>query len=356
MNILKAIINTYIDSYPIKIDSYFLCKKTNKIKLNIKFKNKRSIVCIYLQDLLKKNLSEFADNLHPIDICIISILSNRPDLFKITHIPLSLKDNNTTHKIKNFIKIVDHDFSSNEKNISLRVAGSDNVYNISASEFTYNKNLLNALNFQDAFIVGSHMEDQHIDRIITYRQKFNILNGIVISLFCAIFSIYLLSSNENIYISNDKISISIIYIPFMMYLLAYIINTCPYAHCKILFKWHLISTLIFMSYIFFITYLPYNGNNNSIIDMNNLFTKVELHYPITMFIFYLTAFICLEINNKKIVSKYKQIIIMLILIYLIISAVMGSIITFVALSKFDTIYLVLSIVFFLFLFKIRTKN
>jgi hypothetical protein len=350
MNILKIIINKYNGIYPIKIDSYFLCTKTNEIKLNIKFKNKRSIVCILLQDLLKKNLYNFTQNLHPTDICIISILSNRSDLLSITSLPSSIRDDNIMFKINNHIRIVNQDFSSNEKNILLKVQGSDSTIRLSAADFFQNMDLLNALDFQDAFIIGANIEQEYITTIINHRRKFNILTGIVISLYCAFFIIYLLSTNEDIYIlSNNKISISIICIPLIMSLLAYIINTLSYDSCKFLLKWHLISTLIFMSYIFFITSLPYNTSSHSIISMNNLFNKVELHYPITICVFYLSVFVCLEINNKHIIFKHNQTTIVLILLYLMINTIMSYIFTDISLSKFDIIYLVVSIFFFVFL-------
>ncbi len=156
--------------YLLKVDGYFYCQKENTIMVILQVRNKRIIDTIAISEAVNDNT--LINELHPLDACIIGILSNnaRNGVFDKRNSGWQnmkrLNHNCCFIKNKPVLQVVGHHFNSHGNEMTvLKCLYLNKEIIIPTIDLSNNPALLYALDSSQAVSIGYDASESHMRQI-----------------------------------------------------------------------------------------------------------------------------------------------------------------------------------------------
>ncbi len=276
MNIFKT------SEYALKLDYFYYDDKKSSIIVVIKIRNKRVTYNSPIQKILSDK--QALSSLHPIDLCILGILYNSTALISRDNKSNLARIIDGFHmaKIAPFLQVIGRENLNEDEVITLKLKHINKITHISVIELYKNKNLINALQYQDAISLGCSLSnfdkllyEQITQKKDNYQIKYCLINGIYLS--ALILSILLSSELLKISVLNYQLEFraEILFLPFIILLQNEIRKTHGIKFANILFMTIIGCQIIFIGYFGIIAKLPC-PESNFITDVFNNFYKIMI--------------------------------------------------------------------------------
>lgn len=247
-----------MSEYNLKLDSYYYDSKRATTMVVIKVRNKRVMNTFAINEIFL-NLHAL-ENLHPIDLCILGILSNIKNHGEGQ--ARRILDGFSMEKIQPLIEVDARRFSEKEEVLTLKLRHAGKKLQLSTSELYKNQQLIKALRYQDAIALGHSVSDLpgFIEDSITVEQKKYELTTLIMN--CSFLGLLFLSSftclkSINLSFMNSNFHLEILLLPFIFLVQEKICrsNNLIIANSIILGGYTFYAAFIF--YYGFIVALPY---------------------------------------------------------------------------------------------------
>lgn len=248
--------------YELKLDSFFYDVKSATTKVILKFRNKRATITLALNELLHD--VDKLEALHPIDICVLGVLTNK-DHIKAKHIrPTSVVDNFMMVRMSPIIEIIGSKHDGKEELITVRLKHFDKTITTPASDLAKNKHLINAIKYQDALSLGSSLGgDTHflkssfIKSGLNYNWSILFQSGVVLVIL--LLSILVLGTSIPIVFLGGHFDINseILLLPIIITMLMSLRDKNSKVFFNTIFVTTIVVLIIFVAYFALISHLPY---------------------------------------------------------------------------------------------------
>lgn len=295
--------------YETKLDAYYYDKKRSITMVVIKIRNKRTAIQLPLKELLcdKRALS----TMHPIDLCIIGIISNRASQGKINknehHI--SITDDFFMEKLTPMLEIVGRNYTGAEEIISLKLNPLNTIIQISSVELYDNKSLINAMKYLDSISVGysiGESTDFAQEKITRSNNNFSSVLCIGNSFLLSVMILSTLMIVKPIYIQilwvHLRLHGEILFLPLIFFIQNFLYEMSDASSANKFMIATLSSLVIFFIYFGFVSNLPYPKNNFQTMEFNILHHALISEKPI--YILSLTLTIIINIFTFEILGQF----------------------------------------------------
>lgn len=296
------------EEYPLKLDYFYYDKKRTKVIIVLKIRNKRVKHNCTIQEIFLEKQALI--NMSPIDLCVLGILANSTSLIKVNETPLArIIDGFHMIKIAPFLEIIGHEYTDGEEIILLKLIHLNKIIRISVSELYKNKNLVNALEYQDAISLGYSVSDSYdlsYEKIIQPQPIYDfgeiLGNGIYL---CLIMLSILMSCrllDISIFKYTFKFRSEIIFLPIFIFLKNEIKIKYNSKKLNVIYLTIMASLIIFIGYFGIIIMLPYPENDSITKIFNSIYLKIlpnSFLFVLSVYFGYIMSYLIENLSVEK---------------------------------------------------------